>query len=99
MAVINELQRVTKICARSLYLTGHVILHSFDRATVLKIKMSEQAINDIKLALREKNLWSMTNKYLSRRQIIMSYELNRCMSDIHVLETISSIMRSIIKAS
>ena len=33
--------------------------------------MSEQAVNDIKLALRE-YLWSMTKKYLSRRQIIMA---------------------------
>ena len=81
VAVISELQRVSKVCANSLYLTAHVILHSYDRSTVMHIKMNEKVVNDIKLALRE-YLWSMTKKYLSRRQIILSNHLIRCTNDI-----------------
>lgn len=81
VAVISELQRVSRVCADSLRLTAHVILHKFDRSIVSQIKMNEQVIDDIKIATRE-YLMSMTKKYLSRRQIIMSHHLNHCMTDV-----------------
>jgi phosphate:Na+ symporter len=81
VAVISELQRVSKICSSSLKLTAKVILHRFDSTTVNQIKMNEQVIDDIKIAIRE-YLMSMTKKYLSRRQIIMTHYLNRCMIDV-----------------
>jgi phosphate:Na+ symporter len=81
VAVISELQRVTKVCAHSLHLMARVILHNHDRRTLAHIKTNEQVVDDIKVAMGE-YLSNMTNKYLSRRQIIMSHHLNRCMTDI-----------------
>jgi phosphate:Na+ symporter len=81
VAVIRELQRISRVCAHSLYLTTHVVLGKFDRNTVLKIKTNEQVVDDIKIATRE-YLANMTKKYLSRRQIIMSHHLNKCITDI-----------------
>jgi phosphate:Na+ symporter len=81
VAVIKELQRVSRICSNSLYLTGHVILNVTKGSYVSKIKMNEQVVDDIKLALRE-YLMNLTKKHLSRRQIIMSHHLNNCMTDL-----------------
>lgn len=81
VAVIKELQRVTKVCSQSLYLTAHVLVSHFDKETVATIKRNETMVDDIKLAIRE-YLLSMTQKYLSRRQMIMSQHLNRCITDI-----------------
>ncbi len=81
VAVISELQRVTKVCAQSLHLMAKVILHNHDRHTLTSIKTNEQVVDDIKVALGE-YLSNMTKKYLSRRQIIMAHHLNRCMTDI-----------------
>lgn len=81
VAVINELQRVSKICSRSLYMTAHIILDNFDKTKISKIKTNEKVIDDIKLATKE-YLLTMTKKYLSRRQVIMTHHLNKCMIDI-----------------
>lgn len=81
VAMLLELQRVSRVCSQSLYLMAHVVLRKHERSTVGKIKTNEQVIDDIKLATRE-YISTMTKKYLSRRQIIMSHHLNRCMTDI-----------------
>jgi phosphate:Na+ symporter len=81
VAVISELQRVLKVCVQSLQLSTRVIIYNNERETISKIKTNEKVINDIKVAMREYQL-SMTKKYLSRRQIIMSHHLNRCMSGV-----------------
>jgi phosphate:Na+ symporter len=81
VAVISELQRVLKVCVQSLQLSTRVIIYKHERETITKIKTNEKVINDIKVAMREYQL-SMTKKYLSRRQIIMSHHLNRCMSGV-----------------
>lgn len=81
VGMISELQRIMKICAGSLNLTARIIFRKFDKDTVERIKSNEQIIDDVKLSIRE-YIGSMTKSYLSRRQIIMSDHLNRCMTDI-----------------
>lgn len=81
VAVIKELQRVSRICSNSLCLTGYVILNLVNSSYVSQIKMNEQIVDEIKLALRE-YLMGLTKKHLSRRQVIMSHHLNSCMTDL-----------------
>lgn len=81
VAVVSELRRVSKVCAQSLHMTAHVIFNKFDRSNVTQIKNNELVIDGVKQAIRE-YLTSMTKKYLSRRQIILSDCLNHCISDI-----------------
>jgi phosphate:Na+ symporter len=80
-ASIHELQRVAKICFKSLRLTGQVILFSQTPADIQAIKINEQVVNDIKLAMKE-YLSSLTRRYLSKRQAILIQHLDRCIVDL-----------------
>ncbi len=51
-ASIHELQRVAKICAKSLCLSGQTILFSQTAQDIHAIKLNEQVVNDIKLAMK-----------------------------------------------
>ena len=79
-AAICELQRVTRICARSFRLTID-ILFKVNRKEVLAIKLNENVVDEIKLAMKD-YLSSLTRRYLSRRQAILIQHINRCMTDI-----------------
>ncbi len=80
-ASIRELQRVAKICAKSLRLSGQTILFSQTPQDIHAIKLNEQVVNDVKLAMKE-YLASLTHRYLSKRQAILIQHVDRCMSDI-----------------
>ncbi len=81
VAVIRELQRLARICSRSLHLSAHVLMRDYRHKTVQKIKLNEKVINEVKLTMRE-YLGRMATHNLSRRQTIMVQHLNRCMTDI-----------------
>jgi phosphate:Na+ symporter len=80
-ASIRELQRVSKICFKSLHLTGQVILFAQTPQDIHAIKLNEQVVNDIKLAMKE-YLSGLTRRYLSKRQAILIQHLDRCMIDL-----------------
>jgi phosphate:Na+ symporter len=80
-ACLHELQRVARICARSLRLAGQTILFAHTARDVQTIRLNEQAIDDIKLAMKD-YLAGLTHRYLSRRQAILVQLLGRCMSDL-----------------
>lgn len=79
-AAIHELQRVTRICARSFRLTID-ILFKVNRKEVLAVKLNENVVDEIKLAMKD-YLASLTRRYLSRRQAILIQHINRCMTDL-----------------
>jgi phosphate:Na+ symporter len=80
-ASIHELQRVAKICAKNLRLAGQTILFSQTPADIHALKLNEQVVNDVKLAMKE-YLANLTHRYLSKRQAILIQHLDRCMSDL-----------------
>ena len=80
-ASIRELQRVSHICFRSLRLAGQTILFAHTPQDIHAIKLNEQVVNDVKLAMKE-YLASLTRRYLSKRQAILIQHLDRCMSDL-----------------
>ena len=80
-ASIHELQRVAKICAKSLRLAGQTILFAQTPQDIQAIKLNEQVVNDVKLAMKE-YLASLTRRYLSKRQAILIQHIDRCMSDL-----------------
>ena len=80
-ASIRELQRVAKICAKSLRLAGQTILFAHTPQDIHAIKLNEQAVNDVKLALKE-YLSSLTRRYLSKRQAILLQHVDRCIVDL-----------------
>ena len=79
-AAIQELQRVTRICAVGLRLSMNVLLNP-TRTNIRYIKLNEQVIDDIKLAMRD-YLFQIGKKALSRRQSILVQHIDRCMADI-----------------
>jgi phosphate:Na+ symporter len=79
-AAIAELQRVTKICARSFRLAID-ILFQVKRKEVQEVKLNENVVDEIKKAMKD-YLGKLTRRHLSRRQAIMIQHLNRCMADI-----------------
>jgi phosphate:Na+ symporter len=79
-AAIAELQRVTKICARSFRLTID-ILFQVKRKEVQEVKLNENVVDEIKKAMKD-YLGKLTRRHLSRRQAIIIQHLNRCMADI-----------------
>ena len=79
-AAICELQRVTRICARSFRLTID-ILFKINRREVLAVKLNENVVDEIKLAMKD-YLAALTRRYLSRRQAILIQHINRCMTDL-----------------
>lgn len=80
-ASIHELQRVAKICAKSLRLSGQTILFAQTPQDIHAIKLNEQVVNDVKLAMKA-YLASLTHRYLSKRQAILIQHIDRCMSDL-----------------
>ena len=80
-ACMHELQRVAKICAKSLRLAGQTILFAQTPQDIHAIKLNEQVVNDIKGAMKQ-YLASLTRRYLSKRQAILIQHLDRCMSDL-----------------
>ena len=80
-ASIHELQRVAKICAKSLRLSGQTILFSQTPQDIHAIKLNEQVVNDVKQAMKA-YLASLTRRYLSKRQAILIQHVDRCMSDL-----------------
>ena len=80
-ASIHELQRVAKTCAKSLRLAGQTILFAHTPQDIHAIKLNEQVVNDVKLAMKE-YLASLTRRYLSKRQAILIQHIDRCMSDL-----------------
>ncbi len=79
-AAIAELQRVTKICAKSFRLTIDVLFR-INRREVQAIKLNENVVDEIKKAMKD-FLSKLTRKHLSRRQAIIIQHVNRCMADI-----------------
>lgn len=79
-AAIAELQRVTRICARSFRLSID-ILFQVKRKEVQQIKLNENIVDEIKKAMKD-YLGKLTRRHLSRRQAIIIQHLNRCMADI-----------------
>jgi phosphate:Na+ symporter len=80
-ACIRELQRVARTCAKSLRLTGQAILFAHTPADIHEIKLNEQVVNDIKVAMKE-YLSNLTRRYLSKRQAILIQHIDRCMIDL-----------------
>ena len=80
-ASIRELQRVARICAKSLRLAGQTILFAQTPQDIQAIKLNEQVVNDVKLAMKE-YLAGLTRRYLSKRQAILIQHIDRCMSDL-----------------
>jgi phosphate:Na+ symporter len=80
-ACIRELQRVARTCAKSLRLTGQVILFAHTPRDIHEIKLNEQVVNDIKVAMKE-YVSSLTRRYLSKRQAILIQHIDRCMIDL-----------------
>lgn len=80
-AAIRELQRVARICARSLRLSADIILLNFDRRQLRVIEVNERTVNEIKMAMKH-YLTSMTTRYLSSRQSLLIQHVNRCMTEI-----------------
>lgn len=80
-ACMRELQRVARICAKSLRLAGQTILFAQTPQDIHAIKLNEQVVNDVKLAMKE-YLARLTRRYLSKRQAILIQHLDRCMSDL-----------------
>ena len=79
-AAILELQRVSKICTRSFRINMGVLLN-VNRREVQAIRLNENIIDEIKLAMKD-YLARLTRRYLSRRQAIIIQHLNRSMADI-----------------
>lgn len=81
VAAIRELQRVTRICTRSLHLAAHVLLFDYNRKTLQKIKRNEVIVDEIKRAMRE-YLGTLARHYLSRRQTVLVQHIDRCITEI-----------------
>lgn len=79
-ACIQELQRVTKICARSFRLSID-LLFRMDRRKLQIVKLNEMVVDEIKKSMKE-FLERVAQRRLSRRQAIMIQHLNRCMADV-----------------
>lgn len=77
---LQELQRVTKICARSFRITIDLLFKP-DRKKLQVAKLNEQIVDDIKKAMKE-FLTQVAQRHLSRRQAIIIQHLNRCMADV-----------------
>lgn len=80
-AVILELQRVAGVCRESFRMTAQIILMEEKRQNVQAIKLNEQAINEIKSAIKA-YLSLVTRRVLSKRQAVLIQHLDRCIIDI-----------------
>ena len=80
-ACLRELHRVTQICLRNLRLAGETILFAHTPRDIQTLHLNEQAINEIKLAMKD-YLGRLVRRRLSKRQAILAQHIDRCMSDI-----------------
>ena len=78
-ACLAELRRVARLAAQSYRLTGETILFSHTSRDVQAIHINEQAINEIKLAMKD-YLSQLTRRRLSKRQAIFLQYIDRSMS-------------------
>lgn len=79
-ACLQEMQRVTKICARSFRLTIDLLFKP-DRKKTQIVKLNEQIVDEIKKSMKG-YLAAVAHRNLSRRQAIIIQHINRCMADI-----------------
>jgi phosphate:Na+ symporter len=80
-ACIHELQRVSRICRSSLVLDGQVMLFAHTSKDIQTIQLNEQAVNEIKLSMKD-YLSKLSRRYLSKRQAILIQHVGRCMIDL-----------------
>ena len=80
-ACLRELRRVARLCGQSLKLAGQTILFAHSARDVQTLRLNEQIINEIKLAMKD-YLARLTRRYLSKRQAILAQHIDRCMSDL-----------------
>lgn len=80
-ASIRELQRVARICARSLMLSAETVFIDHDKRNVLEIKLNERIVNEVKISMKD-FLTRLTHHYLSKRQAILIQHIDRCMIDL-----------------
>ena len=80
-ACFRELRRVAKLCLHSLRLAGQTILFAHSAKDVQTVRLNEQAINEIKLAMKD-YLAGLARRRLSKRQAILAQHIDRCMSDL-----------------
>ena len=77
---LQELQRTTRICARSHRLVAQEFIEH-DAKCAKQIFTNEQSVNSIKIAMHD-YLLKVTHHYLSKRQAILVGHIDRCMSDL-----------------
>ncbi len=80
-ACLRELRRVTQICLRSLRIAGQTILFAHAPRDLQILRLNEQAVNEIKLAMKD-YLRRLVRRRLSKRQAILAQHIDRCMSDL-----------------
>jgi phosphate:Na+ symporter len=80
-ACLRELRRVARLCRQSLQLAGETLLFAHAAKDVQTIRLNEQAINEIKRAMKD-YLADLTRRHLSKRQAILVQHVDRCMSDL-----------------
>ena len=80
-ACLRELRRVARLCRHSLRLAGETLLFAHSAKDVQTIRLNEQAVNEIKLAMKD-YLAGLTRRHLSKRQAILVQHVDRCMSDL-----------------
>lgn len=80
-ACLCELRRVAQLCRHSLRLAGETLLFAHSAKDVQTIRLNEQSINEIKLAMKD-YLAGLTRRHLSKRQAILVQHVDRCMSDL-----------------
>ena len=80
-ACLRELRRVARLCRHSLRLAGETLLFAHSAKDVQTIRLNEQAINEIKLAMKD-YLAGLARRHLSKRQAILVQHVDRCMSDL-----------------
>ena len=92
---LRELRRVARLCRQSLRLAGETVLFAHSARDVQTIRLNEQAVNEIKRAMKD-CLARLARRRLSKRQAILVQHVDRCMSD---LERIGDHVESICDAS
>lgn len=80
-ATIRELKRAASICEDSLILCQGVFLYGNRENRDKRIKLNEQAIDDIKDEMGD-YLTDLTHRYMSRRQILLAEYVNQCVAHI-----------------
>ena len=79
-AAVQELQRIARVCARSMRLNADLMFDP-SKKTLQAIKLNEAVVNEIKTAMKA-YLTRLAHRQLSERQAIIIVHLDRCMTDI-----------------